>query len=70
MSATASRENVQGRCRRTVERQTAEELVFQTGVRARLAQPNGPAKHDWLQAKDHRSRMDMLITLRAALWDE
>jgi hypothetical protein len=72
-------EQVQGWCPRTVERQAPLALVTQTltkawyfthGVRARAAQPKGPAACGWLPEKDHPSFLDMLATLRAVLWDE
>ena len=72
-------EQTQGWCPRTVERQAPLALVTQTltkawyfthGVRARIAQPKGPATCGWLPEKDHPSYLDMLATLRAVLWDE
>jgi len=72
-------EQVQGWCRRTVERQAPLALVTQTlvkvwyfthGVRARTAQPKGPAACGWLPEKNHPSYLDMLATLRAVLWDD
>lgn len=67
-------EQVQGWCPRTVVRQAPLALVVQTlvkawylrhGVRARSAQPQGT---DWMPDKDHPSYLDMLATLRKALW--
>lgn len=72
-------EQVQGWCRRTVERQAPLALVTQTltkawyfthGVRAHTAQPKGPDAFTWLPDKDHPSYLDMLATLRAVLWDD
>jgi len=67
-------EQVQGWCPRTVERQAPMALVVQTlvkawylhyGARAKSAQPKGT---DWMPDKDHPSYLDMLATLRRALW--
>ena len=69
-------EQVQGWCERTVLRQAPMALVVQTlvkawyllyGVRAKAAQPKGT---DWQLPKDHPSYLDMLATLRKALWTE
>jgi len=67
-------EQVQGWCRRTVERQAPLALIVQTlvkvwylryGVHAKSAQPKGT---DGMVSKDHPSYLDMLATLRKALW--
>lgn len=67
-------EQVQGWCPRTVERQAPLALIVQTlvkawflryGARAKSAQPQGT---DWGASKDHPSYLDMLATLRRALW--
>lgn len=72
-------EQVQGWCPRTVQRQAPMGLVVQTlvktwyvsqGVKARGAQPRGPAACGWLRHKPHPSYLDMLATLRQALWDD
>jgi len=69
-------EQVQGWCARTVLRQAPMALVVQTlvkawylryGVKATEAQPHGT---DWQGPKDHPSYLDMLATLRKALWTE
>jgi hypothetical protein len=69
-------EQVQGWCPRTVVRQAPLALIVQTlvkawylryGVRARSAQPQGT---DWMPDKDHPSYLDMLATLRKALWTD
>jgi hypothetical protein len=70
-------EQVQGWCRRTVERQAPLALVVQTlvkawylryGVKAASAQPKGVKICGWRQPKDHPSYLDMLATLRRVLW--
>ena len=67
-------EQVQGWCPRTVVRQAPMALIVQTlvktwylrhGVKATLAQPKGT---DWSADKDHPSYLDMLATLRKAIW--
>jgi hypothetical protein len=69
-------EQVQGWCPRTVVRQAPGALIVQTlvkvwyvryGVRARSAQPHGT---DWMPPEDHPSYLDMLATLRNALWSD
>jgi hypothetical protein len=69
-------EQVQGWCPRTVLRQAPMALVVQTlvkawyllyGVQAKAVQPKGT---DWQPPKDHPSYLDMLATLRKALWTE
>lgn len=70
-------EQVQGWCRHTVERQAPFALVVQTlvkawyllyGVAAVEAQPQGPNVCGWMPPKKHPSYLDMLATLRRALW--
>ncbi|MHC4430179.1 MAG: IS701 family transposase [Planctomycetota bacterium] len=72
-------EQVQGWCPRTVQRQAPVALIVQTlvktwyvsqGVKARWAQPRGPTLCGWLRNKPHPSYLDMLATLRQALWDD
>jgi hypothetical protein len=72
-------EQVQGWCRRTVERQAPMALITQTlvkawylrhGVNASAAQPKGAKACGWLSAKDHPSYLDMLATLRRVLWTD
>lgn len=72
-------EQVQGWCPRTVQRQAPVALIVQTlvktwyvsqGVKARWAQPRGPTVCGWLRNKPHPSYLDMLATLRQALWDD
>jgi hypothetical protein len=67
-------EQVQGWCPRTVVRQAPMAMIVQTlvkawylryGVRAKSAQPRGM---DWSVSKDHPSYLDMLATLRKAIW--
>jgi len=67
-------EQVQGWCPRSVVRQAPMALIVQTlvkawylryGVKAKSAQPQGT---DWTQEKHHPSYLDMLATLRKALW--
>lgn len=67
-------EQVQGWCPRTVVRQAPLALIVQTlvkawylryGVRAASAHPKGT---DWSADKDHPSYLDMLATLRKAIW--
>lgn len=67
-------EQVQGWCPKTVERQAPLAMIVQTlvkawylryGVKAKSAQPRGT---DWTGSKDHPSYLDMLATLRKALW--
>jgi len=67
-------EAVQGWCPRTVERQAPLALIVQTlvkawylmhGAKATAAQPQ---RADWQPLKDHPSYLDMLATLRKALW--
>jgi hypothetical protein len=69
-------EQVQGWCPRTVERQAPLAMIVQTlvkawylryGVKAKSAQPQGT---DWTASKDHPSYLDMLATLRRALWTD
>jgi hypothetical protein len=69
-------EQVQGWCPRTVVRQAPMAMIVQTlvtawylryGVQARWAQPRGS---DWTPSKDHPSYLDMLATLRKALWTD
>lgn len=70
-------EQVQGWCRRTVERQAPLALIVQTlvkswyllhGADAASAKPRGAKACGWLHEKDHPSYLDMLATLRNALW--
>lgn len=70
-------EQVQGWCKRTVERQAPFALVVQTlvkawyllhGAAATSAQPRGAKVCRWLREKDHPSYLDMLATLRRVLW--
>jgi hypothetical protein len=70
-------EQVQGWCKRTVERQAPFALIVQTlvkswyllhGVNALNAQPKGAKACGWLREKDHPSYLDMLATLRGVLW--
>ena len=74
---TGGLEQVQGWCRRTVERQAPFALVVQTlvkswyllhGAGALSAQPRGAKACGWLREKDHPSYLDMLATLRRVLW--
>jgi hypothetical protein len=67
-------EQVQGWCPRTVERQAPLAMIVQTlvkvwylrhGVHVKRAQPR---RTDWSMPKDHPSYLDMLATLRKALW--
>ena len=68
---------VQGWCPRTVTRQAPIALVVQTmvkawpmrhGVKAKSAQPKEHEVCGWLDPKTHPSYLDMLATLRIALW--
>ena len=70
-------EQVQGWCKRTVERQAPLALIVQTlvktwyllhGADAPAAQPQGAKVCGWLRDKDHPSYLDMLATLRRVLW--
>jgi hypothetical protein len=70
-------EQVQGWCRRTVERQAPFALIVQTlvkawyllyGADAVRAQPKGAELCGWMKEKDHPSYLDMLATLRSVLW--
>jgi hypothetical protein len=70
-------EQVQGWCKRTVERQAPFALIVQTlvkawylmhGVDATAAQPQGAEICGWMRPKDHPSYLDMLATLRSVLW--
>ena len=70
-------EQVQGWCRRTVERQAPFALIVQTmvkawyllhGANAVFAQPQGAKVCGWMPKKDHPSYLDMLATLRRVLW--
>jgi hypothetical protein len=70
-------EQVQGWCKRTVARQAPFALVVQTlvkawyllhGAEATSAQPRGAKICGWMRKKDHPSYLDMLATLRSALW--
>lgn len=70
-------EQVQGWCPRTVERQAPMALIVQSlvkawyllqGVAAIAQQPQGSHACGWMQPKDHPSYLDMLATLRGALW--
>ena len=75
-------EKVQGWCPRTVERQAPVALAVQTlvkawyvrhGARARAARlrPGGHKSCPWLrEKKSHPSYLDMLATLRCALWED
>jgi len=69
-------EQVQGWCPKTVVRQAPMAMIVQTlvkawylqyGVKATSAQPKGT---DWAASKDHPSYLDMLATLRSALWTD
>lgn len=69
-------EQVQGWCPKTVVRQAPVAMIVQTlvkawyltyGIKARSAQPKGT---DWSASKEHPSYLDMLATLRKALWAE
>jgi hypothetical protein len=72
-------EQVQGWCRRTVERQAPFALIVQTlvkvwyllyGADAASAQPKGEEICGWMRPKDHPSYLDMLATLRRVLWTQ
>jgi hypothetical protein len=74
-------ERVQGWCPRTVERQAPLALVIQTLVKAwfiRFAagkdaarvRPKGHEACGWLREKSHPSYLEMLATLRRALWED
>jgi hypothetical protein len=74
---TGGLEQVQGWCKRTVERQAPLALIVQTlvkawyllhGANAASAQPKGAKVCGWLREKDHPSYLDMLATLRRVLW--
>jgi len=74
---TAGLEQVQGWCKRTVERQAPFALIVQTlvkawyllhGADATRAHPKGVKACGWLRQKDHPSYLDMLATLRRVLW--
>jgi len=74
---TGGFEQVQGWCRRTVQRQAPFALIVQTlvkswyllyGAEASGAQPQGAKVCGWLREKDHPSYLDMLATLRRVLW--
>ena len=74
---TGGLEQVQGWCRRTVERQAPFALIVQTlvkawyllhGADAAAAQPLGDKVYGWMRPKDHPSYLDMLATLRRVLW--
>ena len=76
---TGGFEQVQGWCKRTVERQAPFALVVQTlvkawyllhGAKAASAQPRGAKVCGWLRDKDHPSYLDMLATLRRVLWTQ
>ena len=69
-------EKVQGWCRQTVPRQAPMAMIIMTlviawyvrhGVSARWAQPRGS---DWTPNKKHPSYLDMVATLRKALWTD
>jgi len=73
-------ERVQGWCPKTVQRQAPLALVVQTLVKAwyiRFAagkdaarvRPKGHEACGWLREKAHPSYLDMLATLRRALWE-
>ena len=70
-------EQVQGWCKRTVQRQAPMALIVQTmvkawyllhGADAARAQPRGVKICGWMRPKDHPSYLDMLATLRSVLW--
>jgi hypothetical protein len=70
-------EQVQGWCKRTVQRQAPVALIVQTlvkawyllhGADAASAQPRGAEICGWMRPKDHPSYLDMLATLRSVLW--
>lgn len=70
-------EQVQGWCKRTVQRQAPFALIVQTlvkawyllhGADAVSAQPEGAEICGWMRPKDHPSYLDMLATLRRVLW--
>lgn len=73
-------EQVQGWCRKTVERQAPFGLIVQTlvkawyiryasGAKASSARPKGSEVCGWLpEEKAHPSYLDMLATLRRVLW--
>jgi hypothetical protein len=74
---TGGLEQVQGWCRRTVQRQAPFSLIVQTlvkswyllhGADAAWAQPQGDKVCGWLREKDHPTYLDMLATLRRVLW--
>jgi len=69
-------EQVQGWCAQTVVRQAPVAMIVQTlvkawylryGIKAPSAQPKGT---DWAASKDHPSYLDMLATLRKAIWTD
>jgi len=72
---------VQGWCEHTVERQAPFALVVQTLVKAwyllygaddaaARARLDGDETYTWMKRKEHPSYLDMLATLRRALWSE
>jgi hypothetical protein len=70
-------EQVQGWCKRTVQRQAPVALIVQTlvkawyllhGADAATARPKGEQICGWMRPKDHPSYLDMLATLRSVLW--
>jgi len=70
-------EQVQGWCKRTVQRQAPVAMIVQTlvktwyllhGAEAASAQPKGAEICGWMRPKDHPSYLDMLATLRSVLW--
>jgi hypothetical protein len=72
-------EQVQGWCKRTVQRQAPFALIVQTlvkawyllhGADAASAQPKGAKACGWMRNKDHPSYLDMLATLRRVLWTQ
>jgi hypothetical protein len=72
-------EQVQGWCKRTVERQAPFALISQTlvktwyllhGADAISAQPRGAAICGWMQPRDHPTYLHMLATLRRVLWTQ
>ena len=74
---TGGMEQVQGWCKRTVERQAPFALVVQTlvkawyllhGADATSAHPQGAKVCGWMREKEHPSYLEMLATLRRVLW--
>lgn len=70
-------EQMQGWCKRTVQRKAPVALIVQIlvkawyllhGVEAASAQPKGADICGWMRPKDHPSYLDMLATLRSVLW--